>query len=219
LISPCPFVDLLLRGASTTTSKTVTDGQKQLEASLTSVEEALTQRATATQEALAQVLHNMQRLHEHNTTLAQQLASHSNDATLKDETNRLVQELASTRQLLDQSHAASRTATERLQAAEDRSLEAEERVKKLQNELADMEQQLSSIQRKFAAFKDGRGFELNAAPKDAATVTAAAAPSAPSAIDALQDVLAEEVLQLKQLLEKRASDLEKEKDSHFKTKL
>lgn len=216
LISPCPFVDRLLQGASASTSKTVTESHKQLEASLTSVEEALMQRASNTQEALTHVLHNMQHLRERNTTLAQQLATQINDAVLKEEAGRLAQELASTRLQLDHSHAASRIATERLQAAEDRSLEAEERVKKLQNELADMEQQLSSLQRKFAAFKD-RGPELLAVPKDPA---AGVVPvSVPSTIDSLQEDLAEEVLQLQQTLDKRLSDLEKERESHFKTKL
>ena len=219
--SSCPFVDRLLQGASASTSKAVIEGQKQLEASLTSVEEALMQRASATQASMANVLQHIKQLHEHNMALSQQMAAQSSDVTLKAEASRLVQDAASTRQQLDHSHAAHRTASERLRAAEDRSLEAEERVKKLQNELADTEQQLSSMQRKFAALKDGQGSEpAVTAAKDTATAAAAAAMAAAASLGdpTMHDDMLEEMQQLQQSLDRRTSELEKERESHFKTK-
>ncbi len=143
---------------------------------------------------------------------------------LKGEVERLSQEVASTRQLIDQSHAVNRTAADRLRVAEDRLLEAEEQIKKLQVELADTEQQLSSLQRKYTALKDGQAAATAVAAAAAAAEPTAAANAAPSAstsmaADAsLQEEMLEEVQQLQQQLDKRVQDLEKEKESHFKTK-
>ncbi len=66
-----PFLARLLHNCPASVSKSVADGQKQIDADLTEVEEALLKRAEVTQQALANVLQSVKQLHDHSLALAQ----------------------------------------------------------------------------------------------------------------------------------------------------
>lgn len=212
-----PFLARLLRGASTSASKAVVEGQRELEGMRTELEDTLVERASSTQEALGHVLDCIRQLHVQRMAWAQQRSDQSDDDALKEEHAKMSAEATSLRQQLSHSCAESRTAKEKIKLSEDRVLETEQRIKQIENELADKEQQLSSLQRKFAALKEGQADTSQF--KDAGTHNAAAAAAAASLASTQEDGgLAEELQQLQALLEKRNVELEKAKESHLKTK-
>ncbi|GAX77702.1 hypothetical protein CEUSTIGMA_g5145.t1 [Chlamydomonas eustigma] len=219
-----PFLARLLESCPPPVIKSINDNKKQIDASLSLVEEALVQRAMSTQDGLSRVLQSIKMLQDQNSQLSLRLASTCSNETLQEDMDRLVQEVASIRQRLHHNHALQRTTAERLQAAEDRSLQAEEHMKKLQNELADTEQQLSSLQRKYAALKDGKCAE----PNNAVVIREASAGNLQGNVNTsgsennsqphAQDNLLDEIQCLRLEVQKREEELEKERGGHLDTK-
>jgi E3 ubiquitin-protein ligase BRE1 len=225
-----PFLARLLCGTvPAATTKAVADGQRQLNGSRTEVEEALGERAVRTQQALSSVLEALRAAQKGREALAQQLADGSGDEALKQEHARLAQEVAAMRMRADHSYSEHRTRMEQLQLSSDRLLEAEGRIKKLENELADNEQQLSSFHRKYAALKEGQAAGLEhqqSLPLKQEPGQAGGAGAGPSGAAGMEPAeaaargvgLQEELQQLQALMDKRCAELEKEKESHNRTK-
>eukprot|EP00955_Chlamydomonas_euryale_P082862 363771-Chlamydomonas_euryale.AAC.10 len=212
-----PFLTRLLHGdAGSPTAKSVAQGTKELHATLTDVEAALSRRSLAVKSVLSSVLDAVRTSGGHCMEAGN---NHAEPAKA----------MAELRRQLDRAHAEARTARERMQLAEDRQLEAEEKMKAVQNELADAEQAISSMQRKVTALKAGQAdgiarLDSMASGTPTAATAAAAHPSGgsfkedPGMQSAVEKDLAEDMKQLQQLLDKRDAELEKEKEAHLHTK-
>ena len=148
--------------------------------------------------------------------------------------------VASLRQQVAHGYAAYRTTSDRVKIAEGRAMDCEEQITRLRNELADTEQQLSSLQRKHAALTSSQalgalvkaeigvdglapaGSILAMAPSLAVPGANAAGPSLPPGVTGVPTHEHEEVLEelkvLKDLLESRSSEAEKERENHQRTR-
>lgn len=210
-----PFLRHLLSGADARTIKEVADGCKQLEKDQTEVEQILVARASSTKQLLALLLR-----HVGHVPILQQQGEGANKqqaARLQAQINRHV--------------AQNRTLAAQLQAADNRWLEAQEQIKKLQNELADAEQELSNVQRKLFTMKSSSDLAVKEAVAQAAAQPAMpgpgpAAASTPGGVPsstpgppapAVPEDLADELQELQHLLQKRTSELDRERELHTKT--
>ena len=218
-----PFLRRLIM-ADPRAAKAVQDKQKHLESEQTQAETALRERSSNTQALLATLLATVQQLKAGQDKMANELASCSGDEVVRKEMSRVTAEASSLKQQLDTLRALQRPAEEQLKLAEDRQLELEERIKKLQNELADTEQELSNVQRKLFTVKNSSGAAglgpapaLVGLPAGAGPSTVGGRGGGGAGVAGLpDDHSAEELADLKQLLNKRTADLEKEKEMHMK---
>lgn len=185
-----PFLRRLLSGADAPTIKLVQDGCKYMAADYSEVEEALVARADACKAALANLLRHLQ----------QQPTPDVDQAKLKEQ--------------LQHQAAQQRILADKLKLADDRYLETQQQLKKLQNELADCEQELSNATRKYIALK-GQG-EAAGGGEQGQGSGGGSAKGTPAPGIANEEAQ-EELTELRELLNKRTAELEKEQEGHLKT--
>lgn len=124
---------------------------------LSDVEQTLHQQATASLQALSQLLQQLQQRTEAANQQLERLRQLPADEALKKANQQLQDEADSLRQQLDAAQALQRATQARIKQCEDKAFEAVENLKSIKNDLADKEYALQAAQRKLQRLKQQQG--------------------------------------------------------------
>jgi E3 ubiquitin-protein ligase BRE1 len=209
-----PYLQQLLKVKVSTapgSEDLVTDKHASVQSQLTATERLLVARSTQTKATLANLLASIQQQKEHSDALAAALQSSSADDALKAELLALRGAKTNLAVELDATVARCRVAEEELQQQKDRHVEILHKLQKLQNELADKEEESTIIQKKYYALKMTGVDQLQPSSSQAEGSRAASAAAAAAAAQ-LPAGGSAEAQELRELLNKRGAELQKERE-------
>ena len=210
-----PFLARLLQSDAPLHSATQ-QSLKSLQSDASEMEKTLRRRMSNTVESFAKVLDNVRKGQQQRAELAQQIEQHQlPDSAAATATMQLSEEVHSLQQTVDSQQAYIRTLEANLAQTDDEFVKHKEQIRDMNNQLADLDEQLAKA-RKFQRAMNGQHPAAVPKPESSLPNGAAAPPSdnqtqqgAPKQAFMLTKSLEE----TEQLLGKRESELEQERES------